>query len=198
MRILSAKVLCCALFILGICCLAYADSLPQFFGVYLNQNGNFVEVQRATKIDVQKYNFHRRGGITDITDYNVMETTPADKFITIDTNVFNKEGFVVVQDPEWSEFSLCRVPHTGKWSDNENSANIVTAIGQKGSPMLQSDQGLDGKVSCSDEKISLKKGKKGDNAFIYVPSSPIEAGCYLIDYKVNGKGQAGWNPIRLR
>jgi len=117
------------------------------------------------------------------------------KFIAIDQDTFNKKGFLVVQNKEWSEIKLFRVPTQGILKDNEKGTDIVTSIGygcgMMGMPF--SGEGLHGKQTPIE--IDIKQAKKADNSFMYVPAAPVEKGFYLIDYKVNGQGHLGYNPI---
>ena len=90
---------------------------------------------------------------------------------------------------------MLRVPTDGDLKDNEKSDVIATSIGFGGGMMgmIYSDQGLQKKVDPVE--IPIKQAKKGENAFIYAPTTPVEKGYYLVDFKVNGQPQTGWNPI---
>lgn len=184
------------MFLLASYQLALSADLPRFFGVYVLENGSYVEVPRVDQLDKVKFNFLRRGQF-GATDCNVKYSIKADLFVKASARTFNKEGFLVIQDESWSDFRLFRVPNTGEFIDNEKGTNIVTSIGYGCGflGMIHSYDGLKKKVKPTE--ISLKKAKVGENAFICVPATSLEKGFYLIDYKKNLEAFVGWNPVRL-
>lgn len=169
--------------------------LPEFAGVYVVESGKYREVPRIKNSRELKFNLQHRGGFMSGTDYNVKAVLGKDQFIPVSLSIINTKGFLVVQNKEWSEIKLFRVPNTGYLKDNEKGTEIVTAVSTGGGwgGMLISDQGLLPKMEP--REVEIKQAQKGPNAFIYMPSAPLEKGYYLIDYKVNGQNQKGWNPI---
>lgn len=177
--------------------LLFAEDLPRFFGLYIMQNGNYVEIPRTPSGNGIKYNFHK--SIMQFHDYNVKYSIDRKKFIEVEINEFNKNGFLVKEDKNWTDFVIYRVPHTGKYANNENNASIITNIGYGGDymGMVYSTKALDPKVGPV-KWCTLKKAKVGEDAYIYVPSKPTEKGFYLIDYKIGGNSFNGWNAIQVK
>jgi hypothetical protein len=169
--------------------------IPEFAGIYVLNGREYQEVPRFKEFNVEEFNHIMRTGFMGGTDCNVKSSIPRDKFISIDQDTFNKKGFLVVQNEEWSGIGLYRVPTEGILKDNEKGTDIVAAIrygcGMMGMPI--SGQGLHEEQAPI--KIDIKQAKKGDNSFMYVPAAPVEKGFYLIDYKLNGQGHLGYNPI---
>lgn len=179
----------------------FSVELPKFFGVYVLQKEKYVEIVRVDKFDETKYNVQPRPQMLGWKDLNIKMSIKRNLFIPVDVEIFNKEGFLVIQDPEWSDFKFFRVPHSGQWIDNEKGEDIITSISAIGIFPLGKEnpfsyEGLDKPVEPIE--INLKKGKVGDNAYIYIPTTPLENGIYLIDYKKNGKGFLGYNPLEIR
>ena len=169
--------------------------LPEFAGIYVLSDGKWQEVPRYKDFKKEKFNYLKRSGFMGGTDCNMKLSISKDKFIPIDQDTFNKKGFLVVQNKEWSEIKLLRVPIEDFLKDNEKGTDIVISVsygcGMMGMPI--SSKGLHKKQSPTE--IDIKQAKKGDNSFMYVPSSPIDKGFYVIDYKLNGKGHLGYNPL---
>lgn len=189
---LRAVFLCFAL--LGLACQkARASDLPRFFGVYIENGGNYIEVPRVQG-SVQKYNQRKTSmGF----DFNVRGVFERKSFVPVLAAKFNTDGFLVVLDPEWSDFQLLRVPHVSKKAEDGAIDLVVTSVGISGSMMGMpvSNQGLDEPVAPTN--VELKKAKAGENAYVLVPAAPLEKGFYVIDYKKNGQGFVGFNPIEL-
>ena len=178
----------------------YALEIPRFFGVYIYENGKYVEVVRQEKPIKEDYNIIQRKDLPGWKDMNTATAFKRDAFIPADLTYFNKEGFLVVQDPELSDFRLYRVPNAGKWKFNETRPMIMTSVKVIGASPFGPDKpaslsGLDGPTEPTE--IRLRKAKVGENAFIYLPAEPVEQGFYLIDYKKNGKDIPGYNTFRL-
>lgn len=173
-------------------------TLPEFAGVYVLNNGKYVEVVRITDLKKENFNYQKRRGFMEGTDCNVRTVINRDRFVPIDQDTFNKKGFLVVQQREWSDVKLYRVPIDDYLKENEKGNEIVTSVaygcGMLGMPF--STQGLLSKQKP--KEIAIKQAKKGENAFIYVPSSPVDKGFYLIDYKLNGRPHIGWNPLVIK
>lgn len=172
--------------------------LPEFAGVYVLQSGKYNEVTRIKDKPIPFNHQRHRSGFFVGTDCNVKHVLNKEQFIPVDQDTINKNGFLVVQNKEWSEIKLFRVPNTGYLKDNEKGNEIITAVGygcgMMGMPI--SSQGLHEKMEP--KEIDIKQAKKGDNAYIYVPSIPLEKGYYLVDYKLNGQNNVGWNPIVVK
>ena len=45
------------------------------------------------------------------------------------------------------------------------------------------------------KEIKVRRIKKEENCFLYIPLYPVKKGYYLIDYKLNGQSNIGWNPL---
>jgi len=172
--------------------------LPEFAGVYVLQGGKYIEVARIKDMKPIAFNHQRRNDMFGSTDCNVKVVFRKDQFVAIDQDTINKKGFLVVQNKEWSEIKLFRVPNSDYLQNNEKGNEIVTSVGygcgMMGMPI--SAQGLLNKMEP--KEIEIKQAPKGANAFIYVPAMPVEKGYYLIDYKLNGQNQTGWNPIVVK
>lgn len=172
--------------------------LPEFAGVYVLEGNKYKEVTRIKDLKPIPFNHQQRSGFFGGTDCNVKVVFSKDQFISVDQETINKKGFLVVQSKEWSEIKLFRVPNTGYLKDNEKGNEIVTDVGvgcgMMGMPI--SSQGLLEKMLP--KEIDTKQAKKGDNAYFYVPSTPLEKGYYLVDYKLNSQNQTGWNPIVVK
>jgi len=184
--------------IISLLLLGCEAKLPEFAGVYVLQSGKYKEVVRIKDLKPTPFNHQQRSGFFGGTDCNVKVVLNKDQFVAIDQETINKKGFLVVQNNEWSEIKLFRVPNTGYLKDNEKGNEIITAVGygcgMMGMPI--STQGLHEKTEH--KEIDIKQAKKGENAFFYVPSTPLEKGYYLIDYKLNGQNHTGWNPIVVK
>jgi len=178
--------------------LACEAKLPEFAGVYILQSGKYKEVTRIKDLKPTPFNHQQRSGFFGGTDCNVKNIINKEQFIPIDQEDFNKRGFTVVQNKEWSDFKFYRVPTEGFLKDNEKGNEIILSIyygcGMMGMPF--SLQGLHEKTDL--KEIELKQAKKGENAFIYIPTKPLEKGYYLIDYKLNGQSIVGFNPIVVK
>lgn len=185
--------ICVSLFLFG--CEA---KLPEFTGVYVLNGGKYIKVNRVKNLKKKNFNYQNRSGVLGGTDCNVMVEINRDKFVPIDQETFNKKGFLVVQSKEWSDFKLYRVPIDDFLKNNEKRKKIVTNVtygcGMMGMPI--SLQGLFSKKEPME--IEIMQARKGENAFIYVPSSPVEKGFYFIDYKVNGQANIGWDPLVIK
>jgi len=166
--------------------------LPEFAGIYVLQDGKYIEVKRIKDLREEEFNHQKRSGFMSSTDCNVKIVISREKFIPIDQETFNQKGFLVVQYKEWSDFKLYRVPTDEYLKDNEKGNDIVTNVAY-GCGRVFSSKGLYSKKEP--KEIEIKQAKKGENAFLYVPSSPVEKGFYLIDYKLNGRSHIGWNPL---
>lgn len=172
--------------------------LPEFAGVYVLQNGKYTEVPRIKDLRNVEFNHQRREGFFGGQDFNIKVIINKDKFMPVDKDIFNKNGFLVVQNKEWSEFTLLRVPTDDFLKDNGKDNEIITGVGYGGGMMGMpfSLEGLHKEVKA--KAIDIKQAKKGENAFIYVPSQPVEKGFYLVDFKINGQGTVGYNPIYVK
>ncbi len=173
---------------------SFSVEIPRFFGIYILQNGQYMDVPRYQMENIE-YNIRKRMMGKDC---NIKAIIPREHFVMTEKDIFNQEGFLVHQDSEWSDFRLFRVPYKGKFSENEKQSQIVTNIryGCGVAPGVQySSEGLEQEMNPVE--IRLRKAKVGEDAYIYVPAEPVEAGFYLIDYKKNGQGFYGYNPIRL-
>ncbi len=167
----------------------------RFMGVYIKQGEKFVEVPRIPPGELYKYNVHQ-SPMGD--DYNIKSVTRRDLFVSISIEDFNKDGFIVKEDRNWSDFVLMRVPHTGKYRNNESGSIIITNVAYGGPfGMPYSTEYLDPEIGPT-EWCSLRKAKVAEDTYIYVPSRNVERGLYLIDYKKNGKSFKGWNAIEVR
>ncbi|UCF90203.1 MAG: hypothetical protein JSW39_18135 [Desulfobacterales bacterium] len=196
----SASILLIAGFAFGFVLLAYhaaiSDDLPRFMGIYVKQEGKYVEVPRVIG-EVSKYDFRTSAGGRK-TDYYVKETIKRDLFVITSLEEFNKSGFFVKEDKDWSDFVLKRVPHTGEYIHNEREQSIITTVAI-GDPMSLPccTQYLE-KIVEPFEWCPLEKAQLEEGAYIYAPSRPVEQGFYLIDYKKDGQSFSGWNAIQIR
>ena len=188
----------CLLFAVLVLLLGCEAKLPEFAGVYVLQNGKYTEVPRIKDLRNVEFNHQRREGFFGGQDCNIKVIINKDKFIPVDKDIFNKNGFLVVQNKEWSEFTLLRVPTDDFLKDNGKDNEIITGVGY-GCGMMGMPISLDGLHKKVEAKaIDIKQAKKGENAFIYVPSQPVEKGFYLVDFKINGQGTVGYNPIYVK
>jgi len=170
--------------------------VPEFAGIYVLNDGKYQEVSRFKDFKEEKFNYLKLYGMMSGTYCNAKFSIPRSKFIPINQEMFNKNGFLVVENKEWSGFQLFRVPIEGILKDNENGTDIVSSIGY-GCAMRGRSGFFHRKLDINQEptKVEIRQAKKGDNSFIYVPAIPVEKGYYLIDYKLNGQGHLGYNPI---
>jgi TonB family protein len=176
----------------------FSIELPRFYGIYVLQCGKYVEVPRISNRQdfiTTKYNIKKR--MLGNSDYNIQAALSINYFISTSKADFDRDGFLVVKDEEWSDIKLFRVPHRGRFAQNEQGNNIVTSIGVAGSMMgmIESMSGLEKEVKPIE--IKLRKAKIGEEAYIFVPAVPIEPGCYLIDYQKKNQAHFGWNPIKV-
>ena len=105
---------------------AISDNLPRFIGIYVKQNGKYVEVPRVNG-EVLKYTFNT-SVMGNNTDYYIKETIKRNLFVITSLDEFNKNGFLVAEDKDWSDFVLKRVPHTGEYINNENEQVIIEQV----------------------------------------------------------------------
>lgn len=175
---------------------AISDNLPRFIGIYVKQDGKYVEVPRVNG-EVSKYTFHTSEMGSKI-DYYIKETIKRNLFVITSLDEFNKNGFIVAEDKDWSDFVLKRVPHTGEYINNENEQVIITtvAIGDPsaGPCCIQYLE----KIAEPIEWCKLKKTKIKESTNIYLPSKVVVKGFYLIDYKKDGQSFPGWNAIQIQ
>lgn len=167
--------------------------LPKFFGVYVLKGGQYVSVPRTTEFVTQRYNVRRNP--MGASDFNLSSGIKSADFIAAEHASFKQDGFLVLQDPEWSDISLYRVPHTGNLRGNEDRSVVITTVSVGGTMggMPWSNEYLD--AAAKPEPVELKKAPIGEHAYAYVPLRPVEPGRYLVDYKRNGADVLGFNPI---
>jgi hypothetical protein len=161
-----------------------SPTLPKVCGIYVLKGGKCVELPRVS-FEEAKYNVHQH---MMGSDFNVKRFLKRENFVPVDKDAFNKEGFLVVSDPEWSGFQLVRVPCTGKWKDNEAAKEIVLAVGQSGPMGLPFNNSyLDPPVEPV--PVEIKRVAVGDQSttFSYIPAKPLDKGLYLIGHKKNNQ-----------
>ena len=173
--------------------LSIAEDFPRFFGLYVMQNGEYVEITRTTEMETSKYKFAGMGGV----DFNYKTTVNRDVFMEVNLEEFNKNGLLCKEDKNWTDFVIGRVPHTGKYANNENNSIVITSVsastafyGTRSAKILDPEM--------DPEWLTLRKAKVGEDVYIYIPSKPLRRGLYVVDYKKNGKGFKGWNAIELK
>lgn len=157
------------------------DKIPEFAGIYILQNGKYIEVPRYKKVIKKEFNRIQRSGFWQGIDCNVKYIINKNNFVPVKKEIFNKKGFLVVMSREWSDVKLYKIPKNKRVNNNEADNEIITRIdygcGMMGMPI--STSGLLDKMVP--DEIELKQGKKGENAFIYVPVKNIQEGYYLIN-----------------
>lgn len=177
----------------------YTSELPRFMGIYVLEGDKYIEVPQYSSTE-QEYNYRDTlfYGMA-YRDFNVRDVIKRSAFVRVDATKLSEQGFLVVQDPEWSDFRVFRVPHVGKWVDNGKGDDIVISVTARGTiagGSVWSDKGLDPKVDPTPVG-ELKKAKVGDNSYVYVPAKPLEKGFYLIKYKKNGENIVGYHTIQV-
>jgi hypothetical protein len=157
---------------------ATGQNLPKFFGVYIMQQGKYVEVP-STQFKQERYNqIQRLMGA----DFNVRGILQRKQFMPTDLETFNREGFIYLPGPEWSTARLWRVPHEGKYDQNETMETVViyvAASGPGGMPFTL--EGLDQPIKSSE--VETKQGRAGEGAFVYAPKMQLTKGLYFVDFK---------------
>jgi len=176
--------------------------IPEFAGIYVLDGGKYKEVPRFKDFKIEEFNHIRRTDLFMIgTACNVKASIPRSQFIPIARDTFNKKGFLVVQNKEWSEIKLFRVPTKGILKDNEEKGlDIVIAVDDgcrsMGLTIFSEVLGLHERQAPIE--IDIKQSQKGENSFMYVPDAPLEKGFYLINFKLNGQDHLGYNPIVIK
>jgi len=180
----------CMLSLITILLVGCDAKLPEFAAVYVLQNGAYKEVIRVKDNEKIRFNSQYREGLGY--DYNEKAVIPKDKFTGIDQDTINKKGFLVVQKQEWSEVKLFRAIDVEGHNVDEGIITEVKGGGGAWGGSAYFPNGLI--VNKKLTEVDLKQAKKGENAFFYVPSSPLERGYYLINYKGSGE-ERGYHPI---
>lgn len=175
---------------------AVSNDLPRFMGIYVKKDGKYVEVPRVIG-ELSKFNFHA-SAMGNKTDYYIKETIHQKLFVTTPLDEFNKNGFVVKEDKDLSDFVLKRVPHTGAYIDNENEQAIIITVAT-GDPTAGPCciQYLE-KIVEPIEWCPLIRVQIEEDTFTYLPSKPLVKGFFLIDYKKDGESFSGWNAIQIQ
>ena len=183
------------LFIIFFCGHAISETLPSSMGIWIKLKGNFTKIPRVVG-SISKYDFHTSDS-ENITYYKVKETISRSSFVKISFDEFNKNGFLVNMENSWSDFVLKRVPHSGKYVDNETSEDVIitdaTGDPMSGPCCIQYvDKIVEPVIWCT-----LKKAIIDDDTYTFFPTELVERGFYLIDYKKGGISFSGWNAIQI-